>query len=130
MVEVTYGDDYDQTGRWKVTTEKSDDAVKNTEIFDGVVICTGHHVTPLIPTFKGQEKFRGKISHTHSYKTSKGYENKTIVVIGVGNSGGDAAVELSYVAKAVGFDTTYVTIVSISPSFSCFISCHNLLTKR
>ncbi|VDM73694.1 unnamed protein product [Strongylus vulgaris] len=31
----------------------------------------------------------------------KGYEDKTVVVVGVGNSGGDLAVELSRIAKQV-----------------------------
>ncbi|RWS18669.1 dimethylaniline monooxygenase [N-oxide-forming] 5-like protein [Leptotrombidium deliense] len=37
--------------------------------------------------------------HTHSYKRPNGFENKNVVVVGIGNSGGDAAVELSMVAK-------------------------------
>jgi len=29
------------------------------EVFDAVMVCTGHHVKPHIPTFVGQEKFKG-----------------------------------------------------------------------
>lgn len=121
VIDVTFNDDYDLTGRWRVRVEK-DDGEQYSEVFDGVMVCTGHHVTPLIPTFPGQEKFKGKqrtqspqlllriinnvvgagkITHTHSYKTSAGYEDKTVVVVGVGNSGADAAVELSSVSKLV-----------------------------
>lgn len=53
-------------------------------------------------TFKGQEKFKGKILHTHSYKKPYDFDGQRCVVVGIGNSGGDAAVELSMVAKKVG----------------------------
>lgn len=49
----------------------------------------------------GLDSFKGEIVHSHDYKTLMGYEDKRIVVIGIGNSGGDAAVELSRVAKQV-----------------------------
>lgn len=74
---------------------------EKTEVYDGVMICTGHHNTVNEPKFKGQEKFKGTVTHTHSLKNAKGFENKNVVVVGVGNSGGDAAVEISSVAKQV-----------------------------
>ena len=43
----------------------------------------------------------GKIVHTHSYKTAEGYHDKSVVVVGTGNSGVDACVELAPVAKQV-----------------------------
>ena len=45
--------------------------------------------------------FQGKMLHTHDYKQPSGYEDKRIVVIGIGNSAGDAAVELARCAKQV-----------------------------
>ncbi|XP_023211154.1 dimethylaniline monooxygenase [N-oxide-forming] 5-like [Centruroides sculpturatus] len=98
-------DDYDSTGRWKVTVTNLKTGEKLEENFDAVMICIGHHVFPNSPKFPGQEKFRGKIIHTHSYKTAKEYNDKKVVVIGVGNSGGDAAVEISNVASKVYLST-------------------------
>lgn len=43
------------------------------------------------------EKFKGEIVHTHDYKYSAPYKNKKAIVVGVGNSGIDAAVDLSHV---------------------------------
>ena len=68
---------------------------------DGVMVCTGHHTQPQVPKFKDQDKFKGQILHTHSYKRPEGYERKKVVVVGIGNSGGDAAVELSPIADKV-----------------------------
>ncbi len=51
--------------------------------------------------FEGFDEFEGKKVHTHDYKDHRGYEGKKVVVVGIGNSGGDAAVELSRVADQV-----------------------------
>ena len=45
--------------------------------------------------------FQGKHLHSRDYKDYQGFENKRVVVIGLGNSGGDIAVELGICAKQV-----------------------------
>lgn len=47
------------------------------------------------------EKFKGEIVHTHDYKYSAPYKNKKAIVVGVGNSGIDAVVDLSHVTSPV-----------------------------
>ena len=44
----------------------------------------------------------GKQVHSHDYKDFTGYEDKRVVIIDIGNSGGDIAVELGRCAKQVG----------------------------
>lgn len=105
IVSLEMNDDYEQTGRWKLTAKNLDTQEQTVDVFDGVVVATGHHGTMSLPKFQGQEKFKGTITHTHSLKTSKGFEDKNVVVVGIGNSGGDAAVELSVVAKQVYLST-------------------------
>lgn len=70
-------------------------------MFDAVLVCTGHHADKNIPDFPGLDKFKGKITHTHDYKDFRGYEDKRVLIIGVGNSGGDVATELSRISKQV-----------------------------
>lgn len=101
IVSVKEADNFDQSGRWVVCSRNLDTLDEKYETFDGVMICTGHHGTVNQPTFKGQEVFKGTIIHTHSLKNNKGFEDKNVVVVGIGNSGSDAAVELSLVAKQV-----------------------------
>lgn len=97
--------DFEETGRWKLKIKNLTDGNQFEELFDGVMVCTGHHTTPSVPQFEGEEKFKGKVMHTHSYKKPDGFQDKNVVVIGIGNSGGDAAVELSTVAKNVYLST-------------------------
>lgn len=84
-------------------------------MFDCVATCIGHHVYPHIPTFPGQEEFQGKIIHSHSLKKAQGFDDMRVVVIGVGNSGMDAAVELSSVAKQVRYSKISVHIIETIP---------------
>lgn len=56
------------------------------------------------------DKFKGEVVHTHDYKYSAPYKNKTAIVVGIGNSGIDAAVDLSHVTSPVS-TCSYITIV-------------------
>uniref|UniRef100_A0A8R1DKB1 Flavin-containing monooxygenase n=1 Tax=Caenorhabditis japonica TaxID=281687 RepID=A0A8R1DKB1_CAEJA len=101
VLNVERSKNYDNDGTWKITYETPEGKTQE-EIFDGVLVCSGHHAIPHWPTpFPGQDKFKGRIVHSHSYKDHKGYEDKVVVVVGVGNSGIDVAVEQSRIAKQV-----------------------------
>ena len=58
------------------------------EVFDAVIVCSGHHWRPKTPAFPGLATFQGRQMHSHSYKDYKGFENLNVLVVGVGNSGG------------------------------------------
>ncbi|GAB6033689.1 flavin-dependent monooxygenase [Chamberlinius hualienensis] len=69
------------------------------------MVCSGHHSHPNIPIFDGLSDFKGPVVHTHAYKDQKPFENKRVLVIGIGNSGGDVAVELSRFCPKVYLST-------------------------
>ncbi|KAL1427559.1 hypothetical protein MTO96_017261 [Rhipicephalus appendiculatus] len=98
VVQVTPATDYEKTGRWDVLVRDLETNTDHTETFDAVAVCVGHHVYPNVPRFKGQEKFRGRIVHTHSLKNADSFRNHRVAVVGIGNSGGDAVVDVSHVA--------------------------------
>nr|XP_027204901.1 dimethylaniline monooxygenase [N-oxide-forming] 5-like [Dermatophagoides pteronyssinus] len=105
ILSLELADDFDRTGRWKVTYKNLNKNEQKTEIFDGVMVCIGHHSKPYYAKFPGQEKFKGTITHTHSLKHSKGFEDKIVVVVGIGNSSLDASVELATVTKQLYLST-------------------------
>ncbi|XP_071499187.1 flavin-containing monooxygenase 5-like [Diadema antillarum] len=102
---VVFADDYEQMGRWKVTHSSRTSDKPKTEVFDAILVCTGHHCTPYIPEIEGLKDFQGKVLHTHDYISPHGYEKKRIMIVGVGNSGCDAAVELGRVASKLFLST-------------------------
>ncbi|XP_013068490.2 flavin-containing monooxygenase 5-like [Biomphalaria glabrata] len=107
-IEVLYvkrSEKFAITGQWEIKyRDKETDGV-TTETFDGVLVCTGHHAEKYEPTFPGLSQFQGKVIHTHDYRKPEGFEDKRVLIIGVGNSGGDAAVELSRIASQVFLST-------------------------
>lgn len=105
VIKVEQALDYDDTGRWVVTVQNTNDKAITVETYDGVMVCTGHHGYPHIPKFKGQEDFKGKFVHTHSIKVPDAFKDQKVLIIGVGNSGLDAAVDISNVAKQVYLST-------------------------
>jgi dimethylaniline monooxygenase (N-oxide forming) len=99
VIELRQAEDFQKTGQWIVDyRDKTSGQETKGEVFDAVMVCTGHHAEKKMPNFPGEKVFKGKIVHTHDYRSHVGYEDKRVVVVGIGNSGG----ELSKIAKQVG----------------------------
>ena len=77
-------DDYDVTGKWQITYFPHGKEIigQKTEIVDYLLVCTGHHWIKNVPRFEGMDDFQGKMIHSKQYKDFKGFENKTVLVIG------------------------------------------------
>jgi cation diffusion facilitator CzcD-associated flavoprotein CzcO len=85
-------------GVWEVATEHGE-----TRLYDALLVANGHHWDPRWPepAFPGSESFEGVQMHAHEYVDSTGLEGKNVVVLGMGNSAMDIAVEASQVASNV-----------------------------
>ncbi|EEC02063.1 flavin-containing monooxygenase, putative [Ixodes scapularis] len=101
VLRVTRAEDYDSTGRWDVVIKDRNGDAERRETFDAVLGASGHNGFPNMPTFKGQEKFKGEIVHTHSLKVPEQFRDRRVAVVGIGNSGIDAAIDASRVAAEV-----------------------------
>jgi cation diffusion facilitator CzcD-associated flavoprotein CzcO len=75
---------------WKIIC--ADDKTFETE---NVIIATGLNRIPKIPTWKGQDLFQGDMSHASSYKNSSPYLKKKVLVVGMGNTGAEIALDLA-----------------------------------
>jgi Flavin-binding monooxygenase-like len=67
------------------------------ERFDYLLICSGHHFDPVIPSYPGA--FAGRALHSHSYKRAEPFRGQRVLVVGGGNSACDIAVDISRVAS-------------------------------
>jgi cation diffusion facilitator CzcD-associated flavoprotein CzcO len=69
--------------------------------YEHVVVANGHHWDPRWPepSFPGAEDFPGVQMHAHYYKTPDIFAGKRVLVLGIGNSATDIAVESSRVAE-------------------------------
>jgi cation diffusion facilitator CzcD-associated flavoprotein CzcO len=59
-----------------------------------LVVATGIMSHPRIPFFPGQAEFPGSIEHSIAYRKPDRYAGRRVLVVGVGNSGGEIASEL------------------------------------
>jgi dimethylaniline monooxygenase (N-oxide forming) len=81
--------------RWEVTLDSG-----ITKKYDALVVANGHHWDPSFPDPPFPGSFDGQTLHAHHYIDNKIFENKRVVVLGMGNSAMDIAVESSYVAQS------------------------------
>lgn len=91
-------------GKWEIVyTDATDPSPAKTvrAVFDKVIVSTGHHWKPLVPKFSGLDDFKGEVLHSHYYREAHPYKEKRCLVIGIGNSAVDLAVEMSFHAKQV-----------------------------
>lgn len=66
---------------WEVLVK---DVVKNeynTELFDYVMVCTGHHWCPRYPHFKGEELFKGSLKHSNEFRRKEEYTGRFAVCV-------------------------------------------------
>ncbi|MEB3438059.1 ArsO family NAD(P)H-dependent flavin-containing monooxygenase [Pseudomonas sp. A2] len=66
-----------------------------------VISATGSWSRPVIPAYPGQELFMGQQIHSAHYVGPTGFEGKTILVVGGGNSGAQIYAEVSKVSQAI-----------------------------
>ncbi|NXV63380.1 FMO5 monooxygenase, partial [Molothrus ater] len=105
VCRVSKRPDFASSGQWEVVTES--EGKQEAAVFDAVLVCSGHHTNAHLPlsSFPGLEKFEGCYLHSRDYKNPQPFFEKRVVVVGIGNSGIDIAVELSHTAKQVFLST-------------------------
>lgn len=88
----------DADGIWQVRIKGGE-----TRPYRAVLVANGHLWDPRWPDFPGT--FNGEITHSHHYRTSEPYRNKNVLVVGIGNSAVDIAVDVCKQAKSTLLST-------------------------
>ena len=84
-----------EDGTWEIRLDTGE-----TRDYDALIVANGHHWDPRWPepAFPGADTFDGLQLHAHAYVDNSIFAGKDVVVLGMGNSAMDIAVESSYVA--------------------------------
>ena len=82
-----------EDGRWRVHLSN----VAEPEIFDCLLVCSGHHREPYIPDYPG--RFTGEMQHSAAYRRADGFRDRRVLVVGAGNSACDIAADIARVAR-------------------------------
>lgn len=60
-----------------------------------LVVATGENAEPSMPKLEGKDEYGGAILHGSEYRSGKMYKNKSVLVVGCGNTGMDIALDLT-----------------------------------
>jgi cation diffusion facilitator CzcD-associated flavoprotein CzcO len=66
----------------------------DTFLSKNVVVATGYNRVPYQPAWPGQEQFRGIFIHSKDYRTAEPFTGKKVLLIGMGNTGSELALDL------------------------------------
>jgi hypothetical protein len=83
----------DAGGVWLVTLDTGE-----TRAYDALLVANGHHWDPRWPEPAFPGDFDGEQLHAHHYVDNGGFRDKRVLIVGIGNSAMDIAVESSFVA--------------------------------
>ncbi len=86
-------------GQWDVTVAGPEGGETNR--YGAVLVANGHHWDARWPepAFPGAEEFEGEQIHAHEYREPDVLRGKRVLVLGIGNSAVDIAVESSRIAE-------------------------------
>ncbi|MBX7219111.1 MAG: NAD(P)-binding domain-containing protein [Blastocatellia bacterium] len=81
-------------GIWKITLETGE-----IRFYDALMVANGHHWDPRWPEPAFPGEFQGLQIHAHAYVDNEMFRDKNVVIVGMGNSAMDIAVESGEVAR-------------------------------
>ena len=105
--------DYDSTGRWTVAVKDLKTGDVETGTFDSVIVCVGWFTRPRWPDMPGLTSFKGQVFHAGEHIDVSIYKGKRVVIVGMGNSGCDVAVDASTVASKVSLFSSDMAVIVI-----------------
>jgi putative flavoprotein involved in K+ transport len=62
---------------------------------DSIVVATGNNNTPYVPEWPGLDSFTGQLLHAREYRDPAPFTGRDVLIVGVGNTGTDIAVDLA-----------------------------------
>ena len=79
----------DKTGQFTVTAHDLKDDRMYEEVFDNVIVASGHFSTPNVPEFPGFGTFNGRVLHAHDFRDAMEFKGKDILIVGTSYSAED-----------------------------------------
>ncbi|UKZ80081.1 hypothetical protein TrVFT333_007846 [Trichoderma virens FT-333] len=87
---------------WALEAKSMHDNQIMRDLYDAVVIATGHYSVPFIPEIKNIAKFMethpSVVLHSRDYRTPTSFKDKKTIVVGNGASGTDIALQINRVS--------------------------------
>jgi trimethylamine monooxygenase len=88
--------------KFRVVTEELTTRTESDELFDHVVVASGHFSTPNVPHYPGFERFPGRVMHAHDFRDALEFKDKDILIMGTSYSAEDIGSQCwKYGAKSI-----------------------------
>ncbi|KAI3922282.1 hypothetical protein MKX01_005971 [Papaver californicum] len=87
------------------------------DVFDAVVVCSGHYTHPNIAEIPGIGAWSGEQLHSHNYRVPEPFSGQVVLIIGNSLSAEDISKEISTVAKEVQVALRSTTDVLLTKRF-------------
>jgi len=107
-------------GGWSVRTTRGEWRAR------AVVMATGIVTNPVVPALPGRERFGGRVIHSVEYRRPGPFRARRVLVVGVGNSGGEIASELAAAGATVtvavrsGANVVPLTVIGLPIQYVSF----------
>ena len=89
-------------GKFEVTARDEVADKESREVFDHVIVASGHFSVPNVPEYPGFETFNGRILHAHDFRDAREFEGQDILIIGTSYSAEDVGSQCwKYGAKTI-----------------------------
>lgn len=89
-------------GKFEVTVRDEANDTETSDIFDNVVVASGHFSVPNVPEYPGFDTFNGRILHAHDFRDAREFEGKDILLVGTSYSAEDVGSQCwKYGAKSI-----------------------------
>jgi dimethylaniline monooxygenase (N-oxide forming) len=82
------------------TVQVVDAAGTHDEVFGAIAVCSGLHNHPFVPEVEGIKSFTGTTLHSSEYKDKSIFKDKSVIVVGCGETAMDIAYRAVQVAKS------------------------------
>ncbi|RDY02413.1 Flavin-containing monooxygenase FMO GS-OX-like 3, partial [Mucuna pruriens] len=86
---------------WVVESLVRESGSVTRELFEAVVVCSGHNSAPRITEIAAAEKWRGFQMHSHNYRVPEPFRDQIVLLVGYGPSAIDISLDILPVAKEV-----------------------------
>ncbi|KAG2277336.1 hypothetical protein Bca52824_059891 [Brassica carinata] len=87
--------------KWRVESTETEKRVRRDEVYDAVVVCSGHYTEPRLADIPGISSWPGKEMHSHNYRIPEPFKDQVVVLIGNSASAVDISRDIAGHAKEV-----------------------------
>jgi len=112
----------DATGKFSLRATNLVDNADSEELFDYVVVATGHFSVPNIPQIEGIDTFPGRVIHGHDFRDAVEFAGQQVLVVGASYSAEEPTWERSFsgTKSSLGMESSSTEITSRSNAGGIF----------